>query len=70
MSKMGKIDGKITHFGQFWTILPISIGKKITDSDWFKKTHRENGKNSLKLLSAMWASLETKLQTKWRRMHA
>jgi hypothetical protein len=43
MSKMGKIYGKITHFRHFWAILPILVGKKITDLNGFKKTHHENG---------------------------
>jgi hypothetical protein len=34
-------------FGQFY---PLQLVKKITDSNGFKKTHHENGKNSLKLL--------------------
>jgi hypothetical protein len=38
MPKMGKIYGKITHFRHFWAILPILVGKKITDLNGFKKT--------------------------------
>jgi hypothetical protein len=38
MSKMGKIYGKITHFRHFWAILPILVGKRITDLNGFKKT--------------------------------
>jgi hypothetical protein len=43
MSKKGKIYGKITHFRRFWAILPILVGKRITDLNGFKKTHHENG---------------------------
>jgi hypothetical protein len=43
MTKMGKIDGKITHFRHFWAILPYLVVKRITDLNGFKKTHHENG---------------------------
>jgi hypothetical protein len=43
MSKMGKIYGIITHFRNFWAILPILVGKIITDLNGFKKIHHENG---------------------------
>jgi hypothetical protein len=55
MSKIGQkclkwvilvdIYGKISHFRHFWPILPIAVGKKITDSNGFTKTHHENGLN-------------------------
>jgi hypothetical protein len=38
-----KIKGKISHFRNFWAILSIAVGKKITDSNEFKKPHHENG---------------------------
>jgi hypothetical protein len=40
---MGKNFGKITHLRHDWTILPILVGKRITDLNGFKKTHHENG---------------------------
>jgi hypothetical protein len=36
----GKMYGKISHFRHFWAILPIAVGKKITDSKGFRKTHQ------------------------------
>jgi hypothetical protein len=35
--------GKISYFKYFWAILPIEVGKTITDSDGFNKIHHENG---------------------------
>jgi hypothetical protein len=39
---MDKIYGKITQFSHFWAILSIAVGKKITDSHGFQKTHHED----------------------------
>jgi hypothetical protein len=51
MSKIDNYTVNFTHFSYFWAILPIFVGKRITDLNGFKKTHHENGQNSLKLLS-------------------
>jgi hypothetical protein len=38
MSKMGNFTVNFTHFRHFWAILPILVGKRITDFNGFKKT--------------------------------
>jgi hypothetical protein len=50
---MGNFTVNFTNIRHFWAILPIFVDKIITDLNGFKKTHHENGLNSLKLLSVL-----------------
>jgi hypothetical protein len=44
MSKMGNFTENFTHFRHFWAILPILIGKRITDLNGLKKLITKMGK--------------------------